>query len=345
MDDKRLFVDIDGTLAVFNKVDTLETLYEQGYFLNLDPQINVVDSIKLIIREHQDIEVFIMSSVLSDSAYALDEKNQWLDKYLPDIDAQHRIFPPCGKDKKDYIPGGVRETDHLLDDYTHNLSLWEPPAKGIKLLNGINNTRGTWKQSKLDYRKSAEELARNIVDIIENGAVIKDSIEAGDKTVESRAERMSWDEKESFIEGIEITVDYSYGHTIPAAEFELYDFLTKERSYRDMIRESGNLLDNVPDNFKTKAICFEAVQKDGRALEYVPEKIKTEDICTAAVIQDYSSIEFVPEELKMSVFNKGCDYIHSDNSKPKSVREKLNEINNRNKDNSSKGKNKEVPEI
>ena len=31
----RLFVDMDGTLAVFKTVDTMETLYEKGYFKNL----------------------------------------------------------------------------------------------------------------------------------------------------------------------------------------------------------------------------------------------------------------------------------------------------------------------
>lgn len=31
MPKKRLFVDMDGTLAVFRNVDTLETLYEKGY--------------------------------------------------------------------------------------------------------------------------------------------------------------------------------------------------------------------------------------------------------------------------------------------------------------------------
>ena len=31
---QRLFVDIDGTLAVFKPVDTLETLYEKGYLKN-----------------------------------------------------------------------------------------------------------------------------------------------------------------------------------------------------------------------------------------------------------------------------------------------------------------------
>lgn len=163
----RLLVDMDGTLAQFRRVDTLETLYEEGYFRNLPPLQNVVDAVKEILRNHPDTEVYIMSAVLSDSRYALKEKNEWLDQYLPEIDMDHRIFPPVGANKLDYVPDGVRSTDFLLDDYTHNLTLWEPPARGIKLLNGINHTNGTWKGSMLRYDKAPAELAQSIAEIME----------------------------------------------------------------------------------------------------------------------------------------------------------------------------------
>ncbi|MEG0854816.1 MAG: hypothetical protein RSF82_13145, partial [Angelakisella sp.] len=110
----RLFVDMDGTLAVFTPVDTLETLYQYGYFANLAPIDNVVGAVKLIIKNHPEIEVSILSAYLTDSSHALVEKNQWLDEHLTEIDQSHRIFMPCGADKKDYIPGGLHPTDHLL---------------------------------------------------------------------------------------------------------------------------------------------------------------------------------------------------------------------------------------
>lgn len=102
---QRLFVDIDGTLAVFKPVDTLETLYEKGYFLNLAPHENVVAAVKEIVTNHPEIEVNILSAYLTDSQYALQEKNEWLDRYLPEIDQTHRIFVPCGSDKKEGIGG------------------------------------------------------------------------------------------------------------------------------------------------------------------------------------------------------------------------------------------------
>lgn len=160
---------MDGTLAEFRNVDTLETLYEKGYFLNLKPNENVIQAVKNIIAEDNGIEVFIMSSVLTDSEFALDEKNAWVDKYLPEIDADHRIYPPCGEDKKEYIPGQISGKDFLLDDYTKNLVLWELPGKGIKLLNGINDTHKTWQGAKIKHENSPESIASEIKNVMEKG--------------------------------------------------------------------------------------------------------------------------------------------------------------------------------
>ncbi|MBE5968822.1 MAG: hypothetical protein E7242_01165 [Lachnospiraceae bacterium] len=172
---KRLFVDMDGTLAEFKPTSKLEDLYEKGYFLNLQPLPNVIDTIKKIKEENPDIEVFILSAVLTDSKYALQEKNEWLDKYIPEIDDEHRIFPPCGEDKSKYIEGGVTMDDYLLDDYTFNLNSWDPPGHGIKLLNGINFTKKTWAKSRVDFE--SDKLKDSIVSIIRDDVVIVDMVE------------------------------------------------------------------------------------------------------------------------------------------------------------------------
>lgn len=171
---QRLFVDMDGTLAVFKPVDEMETLYEEGYFLNLTPQENVVEAIREIVTKHPEIEVNILSAYLTDSKYALQEKNKWLDKYLPEIDKDHRIFVPCGTDKKEGIREGIRSNDFLLDDYTKNLNEWQPPARGIKLLNGINHTRGTWPYDRLRHDRESKNLASCIVSIMRDGRQILD---------------------------------------------------------------------------------------------------------------------------------------------------------------------------
>lgn len=176
LEKRRLLVDMDGTLAEFKSVDTMETLYEKDYFLNLEPNENVVEAVRQLLKTHPEVEVYIMSSVLSDSKYALSEKNAWLDKYLPEIDAAHRIFPPCGENKLDYVPDGIRATDCLLDDYTKNLVQWEPPAKGIKLLNGINHTKQTWDGNMLRFDKNPNTLSEDIASIVAGGIFIRDDI-------------------------------------------------------------------------------------------------------------------------------------------------------------------------
>ena len=164
-DKQRLFVDMDGTLAEFKTVDTLGTLYEKDYFINLKPNENVLGAIKQLIADN-DFDVYILSAYLTDSRYALEEKNAWLDKYLPELPQEKRLFVPCGTDKSVAVPGLIRPDDYLLDDYTKNLSEWEPPARGIKLINGINHTNGTWQGDKIQFTHAPEELSSMISDVM-----------------------------------------------------------------------------------------------------------------------------------------------------------------------------------
>lgn len=172
---KRLFVDMDGTLAEFKVVDTLERLYEPHYFERLKPNESVVAAVKDIVNNHPEIDVYILSAVLSDSKYVLYEKKNWIKEYLPEIPEEKCLFPPCGSDKKDFIPDGIRSDDFLLDDYSLNLNLWEPPARGIKLLNGINGNNGTWDKDCVSYLNNGEILSDKICSIINNDVRITET--------------------------------------------------------------------------------------------------------------------------------------------------------------------------
>lgn len=163
----RLFVDMDGTLAVFNPTKKLEDLFEEGYFRNLKPYDEVVEAIKQLITFEPTVEVYILSAYLTDSEYALKEKNEWLDEHLPEIDQAHRCFCPCGSNKAEYVPGKeIKRTDVLLDDYTVNLNSFDPPGFGIKLLNGINDTHKSWQGERISRFMSSTEIALSIVDKI-----------------------------------------------------------------------------------------------------------------------------------------------------------------------------------
>lgn len=170
----RLFVDMDGTLAEFHPVDTLEQLYEPGYFANLPPQETVVAGVRELMQTHPEIEVHVLSAVLTDSPHAQSEKNAWLDQHLPEIPLENRHYPPCGTDKTMCIPDGLHARDYLLDDYTSNLNTWYPPDCAIKLLNGINHTNGSWQHNRISMEHDGSDLAQGIADIIQRGELVQD---------------------------------------------------------------------------------------------------------------------------------------------------------------------------
>lgn len=170
----RLFVDMDGTLTVFTPQPDASALYTKGYFLNLAPQVNVIEAVrKLNTDKYKGMEVFTLSAYLADSPYALEEKDRWIEEHLPEIDKSHRLFVTCGRNKKDIVDGGVRPTDFLLDDYTKNLVSWNP-GHGIKLLNGINHTKGSWKYDSIRYDRDPDVIA-NLIYFIMSGGTIQDS--------------------------------------------------------------------------------------------------------------------------------------------------------------------------
>lgn len=181
---KRIFVDMDGTLAEFNPIAKIEDLYEQGYFANLQPQQNVVDAVNLLCADSR-FEVYILSSAL-DSPYAVSEKNQWLDTHLPQIDKQHRLFPAYGAMKTSIIPNGLKPTDTLLDDYSLNLNSWCPPGQAVKLMNGINGNHGTWRGMKVYSTASAQQIAEAVSEYALSGEQFAQGFESTEmQTVEA----------------------------------------------------------------------------------------------------------------------------------------------------------------
>lgn len=168
---KRLFVDMDGTMFEWKSASTYENLFEKGYYEYLEPYQDVVNSINRLCTTLNDInnpfdEIYILSSYLSGSKYAKEEKNKSLDKYTL-IGEDNRIFIPDGDIKSDYIPF-IAKNDYLLDDYTKvNLNKWkEAGGTAIKLINDINNTQGTQHELYIRYNDPLSYL--KLADIANN---------------------------------------------------------------------------------------------------------------------------------------------------------------------------------
>jgi len=141
---KRLFIDMDGTLARFHdEVMYIERMYEEGFFNKLKPFDNMVLGIKEFIRMHPDVDVYIISSAI-DSLFCEKEKNLWLDRNMPEIGEEKRLFPAIGISKADYIAQKteipVSKEDYLLDDYNKGLFEFQAAGgKAIKCHNNINH--------------------------------------------------------------------------------------------------------------------------------------------------------------------------------------------------------------
>ena len=160
----RIFIDMDGTLAEWKDVKSNKELYVKGYYEELKPNKYLLEETKKLIEEGKDI--FILSSFLSDSKYALSEKNIWLDKHLPELPREKRIFVPYGDLKYKYLPSKITAFDYLIDDHTKNLLDWkEAGGTGIKFLNGMNHIKGIWQGLLL---KEAENISKEFTWILDN---------------------------------------------------------------------------------------------------------------------------------------------------------------------------------
>lgn len=160
---KKLYLDLDGTLAEWKQSSTMEDLFKKGYFLNLKPNVELINAVKLLIKS--GVECFVLSAYFADSKYALKEKNLWVDKYLPEIDNSHRIFVVYGDAKTDYVDDILNSV--LLDDFSKNLHDWNRSGGTcIKFLNGINNTKGSWKGTTIHFENRPHKMVNKIKSVL-----------------------------------------------------------------------------------------------------------------------------------------------------------------------------------
>jgi len=162
----KIFFDMDGTLAEYRNLILSEDDFKAaGYFSTLRQQNNVVRASKLL-SEREDVEVYALTAVYMDVKAPIEEKNRWLDEIAPWITPDHRIFVPVGKNKADYIPGGIDKSCVLIDDYTDNLLKWEQSGGiGIKIMNGLNGHSSRWTGSSISAAETGRNLSNMIYDI------------------------------------------------------------------------------------------------------------------------------------------------------------------------------------
>ena len=119
----RLFIDMDGTLAAWQQAACFEDLLQENYFRGLPPYQTVVDAVRILCNAHPELDIYALSAFMPENPAAVGEKYGWLDVYVPEIDAAHRIFVPCGESKAAAAANRLKmpcidKSFVLLDDYS-----------------------------------------------------------------------------------------------------------------------------------------------------------------------------------------------------------------------------------
>lgn len=158
---KRIFLDLDGTLARFNVRNALQRFdNEIGFFANL----LAYKGIEEINEMAKAGNVYVISA--SPNEQADSDKMKWIEKYLPALQITNIVLCRLGENKAQVIKSqlniNIDSETYLLDDYTKNLTEWESAGGvGIKRLTSVaDNSRGLWKGLTLkDLCKLAEMVA------------------------------------------------------------------------------------------------------------------------------------------------------------------------------------------
>lgn len=151
MDNAILYVDMDGVLAKWDPNASIEDTYQSGYFLEREEEEAVKEMILALMQDGYSVSIL---SAAYEEGTAKADKREWLRAHgLGDVPV---TFVPYGQDKNEYVAPG---NQILLDDFSRNLHAWESAGKtGVKFMNGINGTKGTWKGYLLTNRMTAEQM-------------------------------------------------------------------------------------------------------------------------------------------------------------------------------------------
>lgn len=165
----KVLVDSDGVIAKWQTVPYEEVL-KPGYFRRVPPMWEMLATVRRLTEQKQ-LEIYIVSC--SPNKETTEDKQWWWDAFLPEVPKENRIVVPFGKNKCEYLRElGIRQGDVALDDFTPNLYNYRaafPQLTPIKVMNGINGTKGRWVGARVSAFESPQINAKRIIALAEEG--------------------------------------------------------------------------------------------------------------------------------------------------------------------------------
>ena len=153
-----LYVDMDGTVAEYNKFATPEQVFSKGYFATRPMLINIIKALDVLYNcKGHELNINIITRCDMHLPWCREDKEQWLDNCLPFIEHNRRIFIPLEYLKTDSVKF-KRRSDVLIDDWNRELQTWH--GVSVKMLNGINSP---WNGKSININDNVLNLVNEIV--------------------------------------------------------------------------------------------------------------------------------------------------------------------------------------
>ena len=172
MKKKKIFFDLDGTLARFHEEDWQDGMFKDGFFKILKPYKEFTRVVNSLASE-DDFEVFVLSAAPTEQGVY--DKKVWTENNLPSVNKDNVIvmISDCKTTKPEYVRKLFGKTltkdDIIVDDYNVNLVQWEEAGgTAIKAVNDFNNKKHIaphWDGKVYDIfsgEESLHELLSNI---------------------------------------------------------------------------------------------------------------------------------------------------------------------------------------